>query len=261
MVKRISENLWTKDRIMSVSYASLVTDNVDQNARLSLPYLNPYSLQELCRFKIRQSIRTAIEEQDENYFKIKRELSTYNLDRSSKKLETQSSSSDNENSENEEEENEENGMQSFNSIFIPSLRTINSIDNELRLMLYNQLTDQNGPFGFDLGRDEEGHQRRALVLLRPEQLISEQRTEESGGNEEQESSGDSGVSEGSQSSSLTEQCKVTEENADLNNNNQNTKRTRNDSVAERQENLLRTRIMQLPLSIDVKKFLLYYRDI
>lgn len=46
-----------------------------------LAKLKPLKLQEICRFKIRQTIRRAIEQEDPEYYKIKRDLSTYNKDR------------------------------------------------------------------------------------------------------------------------------------------------------------------------------------
>ena len=255
-IKRVSENEWEKNTLMSVSYASLVTENVDPNARVSLPHLNPHSLQELCRFKIRQSIREAIEAQDENYYKIKRHLSTYNTNREKKKSET--SDSENNSAENEDDDEENNSI-------VGRLARISESrlrDNELRLMIYGHLMDPDGTFSLNLTREDNENPSPALVLLRPSRTNEENRTEESEDHEDQETSADSGVSDGSQlssqSSSLTEPSKVVEENAD---SNQKPKKPRRDSTAERHENLLRSRIMQLPLSINVKNFLLYYREI
>lgn len=39
------------------------------------------SLQEICRFKIRQTMRDAIETDDPTYFKVKRDMSTFNKTR------------------------------------------------------------------------------------------------------------------------------------------------------------------------------------
>lgn len=44
----------------------------------NLAKLKPLTLQEICRYKIRQTIRQAIEKDQPDYLKVKREMSTYN---------------------------------------------------------------------------------------------------------------------------------------------------------------------------------------
>lgn len=233
---------------MAVSYASLVTDNVDYSIRLNLPKLQPYTLQELCRFAIRKSIRQSIESQDENYYKIKRELSTFNPNRESKQPERRSSDSG-----SEEAEQDDEMFQNFERVFSARLRSGNNIDNQLRMMIYGHLMDTNSRLSVHLGGDEtEDAQNRALVLVRP----NEGRNEEGEDNEASpRETGDSGLSDGSQSSSLTESSQASLDQ-------QQSKKARKDSLSEeRKENLLRMRILQLPLPINVKSFVLYYRGI
>jgi hypothetical protein len=43
--------------------------------------LKPLTLQEICRFKIRQSIRQSIAEEHTDYYKVTREMSTFNKNR------------------------------------------------------------------------------------------------------------------------------------------------------------------------------------
>jgi hypothetical protein len=45
-----------------------------------LALLNPSSLQQICRFKIRDCIRWSIEKDDSTYYHVKREKSTFNPD-------------------------------------------------------------------------------------------------------------------------------------------------------------------------------------
>lgn len=72
-IKRKSENDYDKKTIMSVSFASLITQNIALNT-LSLPKINPLKLQELCRFKIRQIIRQAIEHDFCDYYKLRKRI-------------------------------------------------------------------------------------------------------------------------------------------------------------------------------------------
>ncbi|CAF0713762.1 unnamed protein product [Brachionus calyciflorus] len=277
-IKRIDQNTWEKNILMSVSYASLVTDNLDPCARVVMPELNPYSLQELCRFKIRQSMRKAIESSDKDYFKIKREKSTYNLKRERKTSETRidesdsSSSTDSGHSEEEEEESQESRMERFERFLRPRLRS-NNIDNELRLMIFGHLMDPDSTFSIHLDRQDENGNGNSppLVLVRPSRENRENsnndETENNHENESQRENVESGLSEGSQlssqSSPMIEPSRISNENADVNNNDKNNhKKARTEfEDSTRKENLLRNRILKLSIPINVKNFLLYNRDI
>lgn len=225
---------------MTVSYASLVTDNLDLNAQIILPKLQPYSLQEICRFSIRKSIRQSIEKQNDNYFKINREMSTFNPNRESK----QSQRISNEDSGSEDIE------QDFARFFGSRLQPGSNLnENRLRMMLYGHLIDTNYQNSINLDEETDGIENRALVLV----SANEGQNEENGTNSRETQ--DSGLSEGSQSSSLTESSQALLDK-------QQPKKARKDSLnMETRENLLRSRIMQLPLPVNVKSFVLYYRDI
>lgn len=227
---------------MAVSYASLVTENLDLDVQLVLPKLQPYSLQEMCRFTIRKSIRQSIEKQNEDYFKINREMSTFNPDRELKHPERMR----NEDSGSEDIEQDDEMMNNFERFFSSRLQTGNSlIDNRLRMMIYDHLIDSN----INLDEETNDTENRALVLVRA--------NDDQNGESQTSSRGtqDSGLSDGSQSSSLTESSQVSFDK-------QQSKKARKDSLSEKtRENLLRSRIMQLPLPVNVKSFILYYRDI
>ena len=76
-----------------------------------LARLNPLSLQDLCRYRIRQTIRGAIETDQPNYYKIDRDMSTFNQKRSSKSLnheESESESSDQDRDDDDEDDEDRN---------------------------------------------------------------------------------------------------------------------------------------------------------
>lgn len=224
---------------MAVSYASLVTDNLDLNLKITLPKLQPHSLQELCRFQIRKSIRQSIETENEDYYKIKREMSTFNPNRDSKRSERISDDNDS-----------EDERMLLSSRLLP---TNSNIENRLRMMIYGHLADANIRLSDNLVDDDvENAQSRVLALLRSIDNSSET-------NEESEPSPretrDSGIGDGSQSSSLTESSEPLVDH-------QQSKKVKSESEnEEKRENLLRLRVMQLSIPSYVKNFVLYHRDI
>ena len=112
--------------------------------------LNPLKLQDICRYRIRQQIREAIEKEDSEYYKIKREMSTSN----ERKMESLSTRGRNEGYDNdydndddaEDSSNEPSGnefpLTRYERLFPQRNRSSTSgsyYENQLRLMIYGEL--------------------------------------------------------------------------------------------------------------------------
>jgi hypothetical protein len=132
--------------------------------------LKPLTLQELCRFKIRELIRNSIELENPDYFKINRSMSTFNRDRKLSCWKSYENNSDSEDSDDYDEDEEENGgggggggssagtavstnssLSQFERFFRPRrgqnlLHT--SFDNRLRLMIYGTSNHKLTPLPF-----------------------------------------------------------------------------------------------------------------
>lgn len=119
-------------------------------------------MQEICRFKIRQCIRQAIEKDNADYYKIKREMSTFNKNRNMKSEnktkpcnnENQTDSDDSENYDDEDDDDDDpnddlggggrgnvrnSSLARFERFFRPRRgqnASYTTLDNQLRLMIY-----------------------------------------------------------------------------------------------------------------------------
>lgn len=146
-IKRVDEDTFTKKSIMTVSFASLVTHNASNNELFSMPRLNPLSLQEICRYKIREQIRAAIHSEYKDYYSVHREKSTFNQNRSEKETdpvdeEEKSSDEDEEDSEDNNESNDDLPLSRFSRLFTQRNSDVNlNLENQLRLMIYGQILD------------------------------------------------------------------------------------------------------------------------
>lgn len=160
---------------MNVSFASLITTQIEKshpNVPFSmrkfifykkffnslnriqttwsfLARINPLSLQELCRFKIRRTIRESIEAESPDYYAIKREKTNFNT---TKKLgnikEATYSSYLNDSQEEIESDQEETDRPNypitrFERIFSPNSNVdFNSnFEHQIRLMIYGHILD------------------------------------------------------------------------------------------------------------------------
>lgn len=146
-IKKINENCVSKKSVMNVSFASLINNQDEKskpNDSFSLPKINPLSLQELCRFKIRQAIRESIKAEFPGYYDIKREKSTFNK---TKPKNFESFLDDNHEDENEPDEpsNTDFPLTRFERIFSPNYfntnENSNSFEHQIRLMIYGNLLD------------------------------------------------------------------------------------------------------------------------
>ena len=116
-----------------------------------LAQLKPLTLQEICRFRIRQIMRDVIEQENGDYYQIKREMSTFN----SQRIEKMKKNREDDCNADEDEEDESNAASSasefpltrFERLFTPDRRgQIDSniprnnsyFENQLRLMIYGR---------------------------------------------------------------------------------------------------------------------------
>lgn len=107
--------------------------------------MKPFSLQELCRFKIRKTIRESIRSEFPTYYDVKREKSTFNKEKCAHK--TKSFNNENNEDENEDysDDNSDFPLTRFERIFSPeysinaSEETANNFESQLRLMIYEHL--------------------------------------------------------------------------------------------------------------------------
>jgi hypothetical protein len=78
------------------------------------------SLQDLCRYQIRRSIRKKIETEQPNYYKIEREMSTFNQKRSNKLIsdeENESSESSDQDQDRDDDDEDEDDRRSETNDF------------------------------------------------------------------------------------------------------------------------------------------------
>lgn len=59
-IRRVEENSWTTNSVLSVSFASLLLPAQDMTEETTLPTMVPHSLQSLCRFEIRAVLKSNI---------------------------------------------------------------------------------------------------------------------------------------------------------------------------------------------------------
>lgn len=144
---KLDENCLTKSSVMNVSFASLITSQIEKshpNIPFSMPPINPFSLQEICRFKIRKSIRESIEIESPDYFDITREKSTFNKE---KQMSFESSCISDTESLNEDEPTGRTNfpITRFERIFAPNGNNLpensNNFEHQIRLMIYGHLLD------------------------------------------------------------------------------------------------------------------------
>ncbi len=104
--------------------------------------MNPLSLQELCRFTIRSQIRHSISAQIPDYYTIKREKSTFNVNKKFKSVE-ETSTEINEGAVNSRDH--AFPLTRFERIFAPesSLTVTDNVnfEHQIRLMIYGHLLD------------------------------------------------------------------------------------------------------------------------
>lgn len=147
-IKKLDDKWTTKNTIMNVSFASLITSQIERShadESFSMPRLEPLSLQELCRFKIRKTIRESISSEFPTYYDVKREKSTFNKEKSVQKTK----SLDIEDNEDDDfsDENNDFPLTRFERIFSPEFPingnegTENNFESQLRLMIYGHLLD------------------------------------------------------------------------------------------------------------------------
>jgi hypothetical protein len=109
--------------------------------------LNPLKLQDICRYRIRQQIREAIEKENADYYKIKREMSTFNerkMQSLSKRGQSEGYDNDYDNDDDaEDSSNEPSGSEfpltRYERFFAHRNRASadgSYYENQLRLMIY-----------------------------------------------------------------------------------------------------------------------------
>lgn len=114
--------------------------------------INPLSLQELCRFKIRKTIRETIEAESPDYYVIKRQKSNFNTMKklgNNKEATSAYSSYLNDSQEENESDPDETDRPNypitrFERIFSPSSNVdfnSNDFEHQIRLMIYGHLLD------------------------------------------------------------------------------------------------------------------------
>ena len=107
------------------------------------------SLQELCRFKIRKTIRDSIHSEFSDYYAIKREKSNFNKREAKKQMPAYSSYLNDSQDENESDLDDFGGRPNypitrFERIFTPNSNadfSSNNFEQQIRLMIYGHLLD------------------------------------------------------------------------------------------------------------------------
>ena len=109
----------------------------------------PMSLQEICRYCIRNHLRSVIESEHPDFYKVKRVKSTFNSDFVPKGLDEDDENDSDNRDDDEGDSNEgsnngndnENIFDNIHQLFLPHRTTStrnNHIQNQLRLMIYGR---------------------------------------------------------------------------------------------------------------------------
>jgi hypothetical protein len=252
--------------------------------------LQPYTLQEICRFRIRQSIRTSIESQHADYSKINRFMSTYNKDRRFKQCQINSSSSSDGNNSDEMDEDEEDEEASYATLrrleellrpgVIYSAQTIDHVHSRRTTPATTSHTADRTDTDESMSNDEQliqAQEDKQVVLSKAVDIpkaetpgssltivaTNNSSLGESGfGDEELLRSMPSSVESASRSMTVANSS-IPGEGSSETKGQLDSKRLKKSSppVLQLPQNLLRERIMSLQLPHNVKEFLLYNRTI
>jgi len=315
-IKKIDENTFSRQTLMNVSFASLITTNENMNELFRMPRLNPFSLQEICRFKIRQLIRQTIENDCVDYYKVNREKSTFNKRKlPAKQFDLNEEEHNDSGEENDDDDQTEATRQiefpitRFERMFSTEYTRVESrnnhnLENQLRLMIYGHLLDAASSslqFAVNSNENEEPADQTSnstaassesqTILLNEESESSIQFTKsctidgsEANMSRSSESEEESSLHSSSDkaeplkrkrnfssgySTSSTELSPAPaqkEISHDSNQESQHELKTLSDSTEKNEtqcvkSNLLREKILSLNVSKDLKKFLLYYREV